>query len=120
MEELIQAIKEKLEEMYITPNPHYSLFPQLLQAMFNEDNMKNLGLTMSDENDMEQEIDLLMRRPDKVVIKVLVPEPEDQEELARKIKMTKSENELQEILIMDVLYEKMMENGEWPPRHYLP
>jgi hypothetical protein len=45
----------------------------------------------------------------------MVPDPDDQELLAQRIAEAKTEDDLREILIVELLQDSMRENSDWNP-----
>jgi len=115
MKNLLQISREKLESMGGTINPHYSIIPQLMLAVFNSEEQDNLEMAMETREDMEQEVLFMMEMKDQVVLNLLAPNQEDQEFLIQEISQAKTPDELRDVLIVELLQTKMMENSDWVP-----
>ena len=73
MKNLLQVSKEKLESLGGIVNPHYSIIPQLMLAVFNSEEPDNLLMAMETREDMEQEVLFMMEMKDQVMLNLLAP-----------------------------------------------
>jgi|WetSurMetagenome_2_1015567.scaffolds.fasta_scaffold00004_15 hypothetical protein len=119
MASLLEIAKEKLDKKLQMPvTKGWSILPQLMLAVFNEETMHDLDLNMNDRQEMEQEIIALLYYSDKTVARMLeLNSPEREEEIALKLDIARTESEIREILIVDLLFEAMRENLDDFPFH---
>ncbi len=112
MKTLQEVVNDKLINVLgIYPTPGWSILPQLMMTVFNEEIPDNLPLNMYDRQEMEQEVQALLTYSDKAVRVMLGLHKEDREqELIQQLEQAKTEEQLREILIMDLLYQSMSEN----------
>jgi hypothetical protein len=115
---LINVAKEKLDQLQFPINEKSPILPQLMLAVFNEETPYELNLNMGDRASMEQQIfELMDYSDDEVIIWLNLQEEESQEQFADLLKQSKSEEEIREVLILEILFEAMRENyDEFPSR----
>lgn len=108
METINKIAREKLLKMQVAPIEGYSLLPQLMFTVFNLETEDELEIGMYDRDLMWQEVDLLQRYNDRAVQIMLGLEDEgDRKRLAKALQDAKTDEDLREILIADLLYNRM-------------
>lgn len=118
MKTLLEVAKKKLDLLNVETNPEFSILAQLMMAVFNEETPDDLDLNMYDRNGMEQEILALLDYSDKAVFVMLgLRDLERQRQIEQMLEEAKTENQIREVLIMELLYESMRENlDDFPNR----
>jgi len=110
METINKIVLQKLEERQLMPITGYALLPQLMFTVFNLETPDDLEIGMYDRNLMYQEVDLLQRYNDRAIMIMLGLEDQvDRKRLAIALREAKTDEELREILIADLLYNRMCE-----------
>lgn len=126
MGKLTEIAEEKLKMLgvYIEKPSRFSIIPQLMMAVFNEENKDLLGMHPDDEEDLMQEILDLQRLSDLEVEECLtkgedVEETEESmEDAIMRLERETTLEGLQDALIQELLWNRKSETEEWPARFY--
>lgn len=118
MRTLLEIANEKLKLLRVYQRSDQAILPQLMLRVFNEETPDDLNLNMYDRNDMEQEVIALLEYSDKqVMIMLHLTDPEREQEIATLLIKTETTDQIREVMIMEVLFEAMMENLDDFPYH---
>jgi hypothetical protein len=113
MKPLLEIAKEKLESRFGGVTPTWSILPQLMLSVFNEETPDDLDLNIYDRQEMEQEISFLLNYSDKAVLIMLgLRDPEREEDITRMLSEAKTEEEIRDVVIMELLFEAMRNNSD--------
>ena len=110
MEEILKIAKEWLAKLQV-PENGMPILPLLMLAVFNEETQDGLELNLYDREQMRQEIISLALYSDNQVPSLLgLTDPERRQEVLKMLRKAKTQDQLREVLIMEVLYEAMRES----------
>ena len=112
MQVLEQAAKKKLRELDLdSPDPPKSYLADLLIAIYGSETKDYLNLPMADKQDIEEQIlNMMWLYPEGIEEKFLDEEFLDLSlalNLQDKLSVAKTDKEIQEILILDLMYPAM-------------
>jgi hypothetical protein len=111
MKTLLEIATDKLSRLNVLVNKEFSILPQLMLAVFNEETKDNLDLNMYDRQDMEQEVLLLLNYSDKAVKVMLGLQDRERElEITQMLSKATTEDQIREVLISELLFEAMRQN----------
>jgi hypothetical protein len=111
---LNEIAKKKLEDRGMDINPYFSIIPRLMQLVFNDDT-PTMGFRPSDENGLMMEIYDQMFMTDQEVIEYLVSEEEDPETIVRQFEEAKTDDDLRDFLIAELLWNAKSYHEDWNP-----
>ncbi len=95
MKPLLEIAIDKLGSMNVQVNKEFSILPQLMLAVFNEETPDELDLNMYDRNEMEQEVCALLDYSDKAVWVMLgLNDKEREADITRMLSEAKTEDEV--------------------------
>ena len=114
MKTLVEIATEKLKLLRVYPRPEQAILPQLMSAVYNEEEGYDLGLSDNQRDDLLKEIQAMLHYTDRQVKAMLYLEEEELEEAAaRDLQAAQTEEEIRQVLIVDVLM-SAMEQGTPP------
>jgi hypothetical protein len=113
MEVLLKVALEKLDNLNVPVNRSQPVLPQLMLAVFNEETPDELEMKPSLRQELEQEAILLLNYSNKSVQRILNLVKKDRiQEILQKLMLAKTECQLREVLIIDLLYMALHEISE--------
>jgi hypothetical protein len=111
MKPLLEIAKDKLDNLDFPVREGWSILPQLMLLVFNEETPDNLDLNIYDRQEMEDKVMALLNYSDKAVwIMLGLNNKEREEEIQENLLKATTSDEIRDVLIADLLYNSMAEN----------
>jgi hypothetical protein len=113
MKPLLEIAKDKLDNLDFPVREGWSILPQLMLLVFNEETPDNLDLNIYDRQEMEDKVMALLNYSDKAVwIMLGLNNKEREEEIQENLLKAKTRDEIRDVLIADLLYNSMAETSD--------